>query len=310
MENNKENDINKIYENINKINNEIKLIESFKIKFEEKISDLIQQNELYKKEKENNITNSTTISKRRKEEDFLTPKDIKIFTEENINELEDKSNINNSNNNISLDDRVVKKINFTEADKEEKESEIFEDKNNFENINNNLKNELLQKENIIIKLQQEIKNLEQNNQINNTKNETIEHKALVDDEEFNELVEENEELKKLNKELMEKIAEITTKSGMNSDDIANINNKERKINCNEENEELISLRKKLEEVYRQLNEYRLQNSELNNEIKNMKEKNINGNKEIENLMDKLKIIENENSNLKELLKHNQNDLKK
>ena len=42
----------------------------------------------------------------------------------------------------------------------------------------------------------------------------------------------------------------------------------------------------------------------------MKEKNINGNKEIENLMDKLKIIENENSNLKELLKHNQNDLKK
>ena len=152
MENNKENDINKIYDNINKINNEIKLIESFKIKFEEKMSDLIQQNELYKKEKENNITNSTTISKRRKEEDFLTPKDIKIFTEENINELEDKSNINNSNNNISLDDRVVKKINFTEADKEEKESEIFEDKNNFENINNNLKNELLQKEHIIIKL--------------------------------------------------------------------------------------------------------------------------------------------------------------
>ena len=217
----------------------------------------------------------------------MTPKNTKIFSEE-IMTLDEKSN---SKCNISIEDRIVKKINFSEEDKE---------------FDLPLKEELIKKDNIIIQLQQEIKNLElQNSKLINSKNETIEHKTLVDDEEFNELVEENDELKKLNKELMERLAEITNITGFKQNEIFNNKNKE-KI---EENEELNSLREKLEEVYRELNQYRIKNSELNSEIKKIKDKNLDDDDEIGRLMEQLKNIEKENITLKELLKQNNNDLK-
>ena len=296
IELNKEKDSNmtQINKEINNIKERLKIIESFKIKYEEKILYLIRQNEIYKKEKENNInndsnniTNFTTITKKKGEEEYMTPKNTKIFSEE-IMTLDEKSN---SKCNISIEDRIVKKINFSEEDKE---------------FDLPLKEELIKKDNIIIQLQQEIKNLElQNSKLINSKNETIEHKTLVDDEEFNELIEENDELKKLNKELMGRLAEITNITGFKQNEIFNNKNKE-KI---EENEELNSLREKLEEVYRELNQYRIKNSELNSEIKKIKDKNLDDDDEIGRLMEQLKSIEKENNTLKELLKQNNNDLK-
>ena len=199
-----ESNIDKIYKEINIIKENIKIIESFKVKFEEKISNLIN----------NSNTNYTTITKKRKEEESInTPIDIKIFTEENIMALEDKSNLN-----LSLDDRVVKKINFSENEKDQESNNI--NFNNIRKINNNLKNELQKKDNIILELQQEIKELKSN--------ELNEDKNLVDDEEFNELVEENEELKKLNKELMQRLVEVTnTKDNNQNYNLININKKKK-----------------------------------------------------------------------------------
>ena len=269
---NKDINISNINEEINSINKEIKIIESFKGKFEQKISELIHQNEKMKENtKENYIqyntnnfsittTNFTTISKKRKEEESLN-----IFTEENIKDLEEKSN-------SSLEERVIKKINFSES-----EGIYTTDK---------------EKDNIIKQLKEEIINLKKN-------------KTLVDDEEFNELVDENEELKKLNKNLMQQLAEINSNSNINQKKIL-LTQKNA-----EKNDEIFALREKLEEVYRQLNEYRLKNSELNKEIKEIKnigENNICEKDEITLLLNKLKNIENENMTLKQLLKQNNIDL--
>ena len=276
-----------INQEINKINSRLKIIESYKVKFEEKISNLINNNN-----HNNSNTNFTTISKKR-EEESMTPNDIKIFSDENIISLEEKSNLN-----ISFEERVVKKINFSEAEKENELCINNSINNNKDTTFDNLKKELQVKESIIRQLQQEIKNLKNN--------EIIEHKTLVDDEEFNELVDENEELKKLNKELMERLVEFTTSKGNNQSKTFVDYNKDEKIM--EKNEEINSLREKLEEVYRELNEYRMKNSELNNEIKNIKENNTNEKDEIKKLLDKLKNIEIENTNLKKLLKLNNKDL--
>ena len=277
-----------------KIKERLKIIESYKTKIEEKISNLINNNQ--------NIsnTNFTTISKKRKEEESLTGNDIKIFNEENIISIDEKDE--KSNLNLSFEDRVVKKINFTDAEKENEleDNNINNNKNNNIMINyENLKKELEVKEGIIRQLHQEIKKLKNN--------ELIEHKSLVDDEEFNELVDENEELKKLNKELMERLVEATS----STNNIQNKNlidyNKEKKIS--EKNDEIKSLRERMEEVYRELNEYRLKNSELINEIKNMKENNFNEKEETKKLLNKLENIEIENTNLKKLLKLNNIDIK-
>ena len=254
-----------INQEIIKIKERLKIIESYKTKIEEKISNLINNNT-----HNNSNTNFTTISKKRKEEESLTANDIKLFNEENIisiDEKEEKSNIN-----LSLEDGVVKKINFTEV---EKENELCNNNINNNNIMinyENLKKELDVKERIIRQLQQEIKKLKNN--------EIIEHKTLVDDEEFNELVDENEELKKLNKELMEKLAEIA--GSTKNIEIQNFNDYNTDNKIDEKNEEIQSLRERLEEVYRELNEYRLRNSELNNEIKKIKENNTIKNNSNEN----------------------------
>ena len=200
----------------------------------------------------------------------MTANDIKLFNEENIISIDEKDE--KSNINLSLEDNVVKKINFTEVEKENELSNNNINNNNIMINYENLKKELDVKERIIRQLQQEIKKLKNN--------EIIEHKTLVDDEEFNELVDENEELKKLNKELMEKLAEIA--GSTKNIEIQNFNDYNTDNKIDEKNEEIQSLRERLEEVYRELNEYRLRNSELNNEIKKIKENNTIKNNSNEN----------------------------
>ena len=254
-----------INQEIIKIKERLKIIESYKTKIEEKISNLINNNN-----HNNSNTNFTTISKKRKEEESLTANDIKLFNEENIISIDEKDE--KSNINLSLEDNVVKKINFTEVEKENELSNNNINNNNIMINYENLKKELDVKERIIRQLQQEIKKLKNN--------EIIEHKTLVDDEEFNELVDENEELKKLNKELMEKLAEIA--GSTKNIEIQNFNDYNTDNKIDEKNEEIQSLRERLEEVYRELNEYRLRNSELNNEIKKIKENNTIKNNSNEN----------------------------
>ena len=98
----------------------------------------------------------------------------------------------------------------------------------------------------------------------------------------------------------------------------------------EQKEELDSLRVRFEQLYKELNQYRQKNSDLNIELKKIKEQSFNDSKrsiysmndeltvskmrksynsEIEKLTYKLNDIEDENSKLKELLKQNVNDLK-
>ena len=211
-------------------------------------------------------------------------------------------------------------MNFTEREKEKEKEDI-----------NKLKNEIKNKDNIIKKMKEEISNL--------SKTQIIEHRTIIDDEEFNELVDENEELKKLNKELLEKLNELNnstrTKTDINkeenlNDNENNINNEKQNQIIMEQKEELDSLRVRFEQLYKELNQYRQKNSDLNIEIKKIKEQSFNDSKksiysmndeltvskmrksynsEIEKLTYKLNDIEDENSKLKELLKQNINDLK-
>ena len=173
---------------------------------------------------------------------------------------------------------------------------------------------------------------------NLSKTQIIEHRTIIDDEEFNELVDENEELKKMNKELLEKLNELNnstrTKTDINKEE--NLNENENNINIEKQNqiikkqkEELDSLRLRFEQLYKELNQYRKKNSDLNIEIKRIRELSFNDgrkslysmnddftvskmrrryNSGIEKLTYKLCDIEDENSKLKELLNQNGNDL--
>ena len=140
----------------------------------------------------------------------------------------------------------------------------------------------------------------------------------------------------MNKELIEKLNELNNSSTRTKTDInkeENINEKESFINyikqnqiINEQKEELDLLRIRFEQLYRELNQYRQKNSDLNIEIKKIKEQSLNDsrtindentitkmrrsyNNEIEKLTFRLNDIEDENIKLKELLKQNGNVLK-
>ena len=170
------------------------------------------------------------------------------------------------------------------------------------------------------------------------KNQVIEHRTVVADEEFNELVDENEELKKINKELIDKINEFsnsnrtkaTTENILLNENETSNDNKQNLIIA-EQKEEIDSLRSRFEQLYRELNQYRLRNSDLNSQIKKMQENSLNDSRnsktinsaneespifklkknlsdEIEKLTFKLNDIEDENNKLKELLKQSHNEL--
>jgi chromosome segregation ATPase len=255
--------------------------------------------------------------------------------------IENKKYFNDENNenNISLDDRDNKSdiVNLSVEEKIIKSmitltesSKIKEKENESEEISK-LKNEIRIKDNIINKMKEEISVLSQT--------QIIEHRTIVEDEEFNELVDENEELKKMNKELIEKLNECNNNSTRTKTDIINKednlnendnggNNEKQSQIINQQKQELELLRTRFEQLYRELNQYRQKNSDLNIEIKKLKDQSFNDSKsiysmndeltinkmkksyndEIEKLAFKLSSIEDENSKLKELLKQSGNEL--
>jgi chromosome segregation ATPase len=248
----------------------------------------------------------------------------KYFNDENNISLDDRDNKSDIVN-LSVEEKIIKNmITLTES------SKIKEKENESEEISK-LKNEIRIKDNIINKMKEEISVLSQT--------QIIEHRTIVEDEEFNELVDENEELKKMNKELIEKLNECNNNSTRTKTDIINKednlnendnggNNEKQSQIINQQKQELELLRTRFEQLYRELNQYRQKNSDLNIEIKKLKDQSFNDSKsiysmndeltinkmkksyndEIEKLAFKLSSIEDENTKLKELLKQSGNEL--
>ena len=167
------------------------------------------------------------------------------------------------------------------------------------------------------------------------KNQVVEHRTIIDDEEFNQLVDENEELKKINKDLTERLNEFsnsnrtkeTTENVISNENENNKDNKQNHI-IEEQKEEIDSLKSRFELLYRELNQYRLKNSDLNSQIRKIQESSLNDSRtaysvndertifklkanlgnEIEKLNYKLNDVEDENKKLKELLKKAQQEV--
>ena len=96
-----------------------------------------------------------------------------------------------------------------------------------------------------------------------SKTQIIEHRTIVQDDEFNSLVDENEELKTVNNDLVEKlnflIRQRQDKNYYSNDSI-----------INQQKEEINNLNKKYNQLYYELNQYKDKNNELNRQIKNLK----------------------------------------
>ena len=89
----------------------------------------------------------------------------KIFNDENNFILDDRDN-NINILNLSVKEKILKNMNLSEREKDKKDI----------------------KDSLIKKMKEEITNL--------SKTQIIEYRTIIEDEEFNELVDENEELKK------------------------------------------------------------------------------------------------------------------
>jgi chromosome segregation ATPase len=85
----------------------------------------------------------------------------------------------------------------------------------------------------------------------------------VEDEEFNLLVDENEDLKNVNKDLVNKINALKKQMKI-------LNNNQNDINTNKLKEEISILNKKYNKICSELNQYKEKNSQLNVQIRNLK----------------------------------------
>ena len=148
------------------------------------------------------------------------------------------------------------RINSLLKENKEKDETIKRINAQKENETKSLREEIKNKNNNISKLNEKIKTL--------SKKQIIEHRTIVDDDEFNLLVDENEDLKKVNKELVDKL---------------NFLNKQRKnttiyyqneYNVNQLKEEINNLNKKYNQIYYELNQYKDKNNQLNIQIRNLK----------------------------------------
>ena len=124
-----------------------------------------------------------------------------------------------------------------------------------EKENKLLKEEIKEKSTTINKLNEKIKSL--------PKKQIIEHKTVVEDEEFNLLVDENEDLKNVNKDLVNKINALKKQMKI-------LNNNQNDINTNKLKEEISILNKKYNKICSELNQYKEKNSQLSVQIRNMK----------------------------------------
>ena len=340
----KEEKSNLVQENKNlkqKIDNSF---DEMKLNYENKIKTLNEQIDQLKKDMNtinNNSNSNSNLSKKEKTLNInMNINDDEILKLKDSIENKKYFNDENNENNISLDDRDNKSdiVNLSVEEKIIKsmitltESSKIKDKENESEEISKLKNEIRIKDNIISKMKEEISVLSQT--------QIIEHRTIVDDEEFNELVDENEELKKMNKELIEKLNEYNNNSTRTRTDInkednliendngINANNEKQSQIISQQKQELELLRTRFEQLYRELNQYRQKNSDLNIEIKKLKDQSFNDSKsiysmndeltinkmkksyndEIEKLAFKLSNIEDENTKLKELLKQSGNEL--
>ena len=156
--------------------------------------------------------------------------------------------INTNNKAIS---ELNSRINNLLKDNKEKDETIKKLTFDKERETKNLKDEINRKNTNINKLNEKIKSLSQK--------QIIEHRTIIDDEEYNLLVDENEDLKKVNMDLVNKL---------------NMLNKQRKITndyiINQQKEEINNLNKKYNQLYHELNQYKDKNYQLNQQIRNFK----------------------------------------
>ena len=218
------------------LNNEINQIKQEKDKLNIKVKQLsIQKNN-------NNINNRTNENVR-----------TTIIKQEHSAELLEKDLT------ISKNNRLISELNgrITNLLKQNKDKEEMIKKINIEKENDNkkFKEKLKMKDENINNLNEKIKKL--------SKTQIIEHRTIVQDDEFNSLVDENEELKTVNNDLVEKlnflIRQRQDKNYYSNDSI-----------INQQKEEINNLNKKYNQLYYELNQYKDKNNELNRQIKNLK----------------------------------------
>jgi hypothetical protein len=175
----------------------------------------------------------------------------KSHSKENIKLKEDKSkqsiksNVtikteeNEKDNKDSKNNRLINELNLRINNllKENKEKEEMIKKLNVqkETENKNLREDIKTKNNSIKQLNEKIKVL--------SKKQIIEHRTIVDDEEFNSLVDENEDLKKVNKDLVEKL-NLLNKQRKNA-----TNYYQNEYIINQQKDEINNLNKKYNQLY-------------------------------------------------------------
>ena len=218
------------------LNNEINQIKQEKDKLNIKVKQLSAQ------KNNNNINNRTNENVR-----------TTIIKQEHSAELLEKDLT------ISKNNRLISELNgrITNLLKQNKDKEELIKKINIEKENDNkkFKEKLKMKDENINNLNEKIKKL--------SKTQIIEHRTIVQDDEFNSLVDENEELKTVNNDLVEKlnflIRQRQDKNYYSNDSI-----------INQQKEEINNLNKKYNQLYYELNQYKDKNNELNRQIKNLK----------------------------------------
>ena len=162
-------------------------------------------------------------------------------------------NLKNDNpNNIKRINELNIKINNLLKENKEKD-ETIEKMASLEYEIKSLKEQIVDKNNNINKLNEKIKTL--------SKKQIIEHRTIVDDDEFNLLVDENEDLKRVNKDLVDKL-NFLTKQRKNAYQNEQI--------INQQKEEISNLNKKYNQIYYELNQYKDKNYQLNAQIRNLK----------------------------------------
>ena len=226
--------------NINKnLNEQINKVKDEKIKLSNQIRTL-------------SIKKPSYSPNRQKVENNKTFKNTITITESSSNLIE-KDNIINKNNRLISE--LNGRINLLLKQNKEKEETIKKINNEKENESKIFKEKMKSKDDNINKLNDKIKNL--------SKKQIIEHRTIVEDDEFNSLVDENEELKNINKELVEKLNYLMRQR-------KDTNYYQSESIINQQKDEINNLNKKNNQLYYELNQYKDKNNELNRQIRNLK----------------------------------------
>ena len=171
-----------------------------------------------------------------------------------INELSEKYLIISTNNRLI--NELNSRINSLLKQNKDKEDVIKKITNEKEKDSKIFKEKIKLKDENINKLNEKINSL--------SKKQIIEHRTIVADDEFNSLVDENEDLKNVNNELVEKLNFLMRQRKEMT------YNQNESIIINQQKEEINALTKKNNQLYYELNQYKDKNNELNRQIKSLK----------------------------------------